>query len=198
MYMKRQVERMSHDTDLRVVRSRMSIRNAFMELLEVKSFEEITVRDITTVAMVSRGTFYLHFEDKYDLLDKIEKDMAEELDQFSSLITEESLHKSRAEGKPLPHLLPLLAYIEENPGFFNLVASNDRSMQFYGKLAEKYSYRMMEVLQLDQDSPLFAYKLQIGISATSSVLNKWISDGMKEKKEDIAKLITGTIWSFSM
>ena len=189
---------MSHDTDLRVIRSRMSIRNAFMELLEVKSFEKITVRDITSMAMVSRGTFYLHFEDKYDLLDQIEAEMAEELDQFSVLITEESLQKSREEGTPLPHLLPLLTYIEENPGFFNLVASNDRSTQFYGKLAEKYSFRMVEILQLDQNTPMFAYKIQIGISAISSVLNKWIADGMKEKKEDIAKLITGMLWSFSL
>jgi AcrR family transcriptional regulator len=53
------------------------------ELLERKSFQKITVNDICQDAMVSRSTFYLHFEDKYQLLmfflqnerKQLEKDM---------------------------------------------------------------------------------------------------------------------------
>ncbi|MBE3560430.1 MAG: TetR/AcrR family transcriptional regulator [Ktedonobacteraceae bacterium] len=39
------------------------------QLLEEKSFQALTVHDITTRASVNRGTFYLHFSDKYALLD---------------------------------------------------------------------------------------------------------------------------------
>ena len=47
------------------------IREAFFELLGEVGFAKITVADICRRADVNRGTFYLHFEDKYALLDAL-------------------------------------------------------------------------------------------------------------------------------
>jgi AcrR family transcriptional regulator len=55
--------------DPRTKRTRQLLVDAFGKLLSQKSFEEITVQDITELATVNRATFYAHFEDKYDLLD---------------------------------------------------------------------------------------------------------------------------------
>jgi len=46
----------------------MALSITLMELLEKKSFRKITVNDICQNAMVSRSTFYMHFEDKYQLM----------------------------------------------------------------------------------------------------------------------------------
>jgi AcrR family transcriptional regulator len=53
--------------DLRVRRTRMMIQQAFMELLEEKGFQSITIQEIADRAMVNRATFYDHFADKYAL-----------------------------------------------------------------------------------------------------------------------------------
>jgi AcrR family transcriptional regulator len=45
--------------------------DSFIELSGKKEFKDITIKDITTEAMVNRATFYYHFEDKYDLLEKV-------------------------------------------------------------------------------------------------------------------------------
>ncbi|MCG7337572.1 TetR/AcrR family transcriptional regulator [Sporosarcina sp. ACRSM] len=58
-------------TDPRIQRTRKLIMDSFMELSEKKEFKEITVKDITTDAMINRATFYYHFEDIYDLLEKV-------------------------------------------------------------------------------------------------------------------------------
>ena len=58
-------------TDPRVLRTRKFIMDSFMELSSQKEFKDITVKDITTEAMINRATFYYHFEDIYDLLDKV-------------------------------------------------------------------------------------------------------------------------------
>lgn len=58
-------------TDLRVLRTRKLIMDAFMELSSKKEFKDITVKDITAEAMINRATFYYHFEDIYDLLEKV-------------------------------------------------------------------------------------------------------------------------------
>ncbi|MFJ8243873.1 TetR/AcrR family transcriptional regulator [Peribacillus asahii] len=62
------------NTDLRSVRTRKFIINSFIELLEKKDFNSIKISDITTGAMINRATFYHHFLDKYDLLEKVIKE----------------------------------------------------------------------------------------------------------------------------
>ncbi|MGG4187317.1 TetR/AcrR family transcriptional regulator [Paenibacillus peoriae] len=39
-------------------------------MLAEKNFEQITINEISYIANVNRGTIYLHYTDKYDLLDK--------------------------------------------------------------------------------------------------------------------------------
>lgn len=57
--------------DLRIKRTQKAIKESFFFLVEEKGFEHISVKDITDRAMISRNTFYLHYEDKNDLLNKV-------------------------------------------------------------------------------------------------------------------------------
>lgn len=57
--------------DLRIQKTQKSIKQAFFELIEEEGFDHISVKDITARAMISRNTFYLHYSDKFDLLNKI-------------------------------------------------------------------------------------------------------------------------------
>ncbi|SFB63019.1 transcriptional regulator, TetR family [Cohnella sp. OV330] len=57
--------------DRRVLKSQEAIKRAIIELMTEKSFDDITIRDISDRANVNRGTIYLHYMDKYDLLDKL-------------------------------------------------------------------------------------------------------------------------------
>ncbi|WP_053361423.1 TetR/AcrR family transcriptional regulator [Bacillus sp. FJAT-27251] len=58
-------------TDPRILRTRKLIMDSFIELSGKKEFKDITVKDITAEAMINRATFYYHFEDIYDLLEKV-------------------------------------------------------------------------------------------------------------------------------
>lgn len=55
--------------DRRVERTRQLLQQAFKEVVLEKGFSATSVQDITERANVNRGTFYLHFADKYMLLD---------------------------------------------------------------------------------------------------------------------------------
>jgi AcrR family transcriptional regulator len=57
-------------SDPRVRRTKQLLQQAFVDLARIKSFEDLTVKDITDRATVNRATFYAHFDDKYALLDE--------------------------------------------------------------------------------------------------------------------------------
>lgn len=46
-----------------------AIIESFMELLQKKSLDKITVKDIIEATEINRNTFYYHFQDIYDLLE---------------------------------------------------------------------------------------------------------------------------------
>ena len=55
--------------DRRIQRTRQALQRAFVEVVREKGFSATSIQDITERANVNRGTFYLHFTDKYMLVD---------------------------------------------------------------------------------------------------------------------------------
>ncbi|MCE3202323.1 TetR/AcrR family transcriptional regulator [Paenibacillus sonchi] len=70
---------MSKKTDLRILRTKQSIRTAFIALIQEKGYEAITIQDIADRAMINRNTFYLHYENKPDLLNTYMDELLGEL-----------------------------------------------------------------------------------------------------------------------
>ncbi len=55
--------------DLRIQKTKKSLRTALMSLLKEKDYEKITVIDICQEALINRMTFYKYYEDKNHLLE---------------------------------------------------------------------------------------------------------------------------------
>lgn len=55
------------------IRTDKAIMQAFIELLNEKSFEKITVQDILERTPVTRATFYAHFHDKYEIAERMQE-----------------------------------------------------------------------------------------------------------------------------
>ena len=66
-------------TDRRIIRTREVIYETVISLLSEKEFSRISVKDITNQANISRSTFYAHYQDKYDWLDKTVQEKLSEL-----------------------------------------------------------------------------------------------------------------------
>lgn len=56
--------KINNKDDRRVKRTKKSIREAFLSLLEQKDYDQITVTDIIEKADYNRATFYRHYHDK--------------------------------------------------------------------------------------------------------------------------------------
>lgn len=53
--------------DRRIRRTKKALKNSLMTLLKEKPMSKITVRELTELADINRGTFYLHYTDIFDL-----------------------------------------------------------------------------------------------------------------------------------
>ena len=62
---------MEQKSDLRVTKTRRLIKAAFLDLVQAKPVQKITVTELAKRAEISKGTFYLHYLDIYDLYNQM-------------------------------------------------------------------------------------------------------------------------------
>lgn len=72
-------------TDLRVLKTRQAIQDAFVDLVLSEGFERITVSELAKQAMINRQTFYKHYLDKYDLAEKMGKSILKRINEITQL-----------------------------------------------------------------------------------------------------------------
>ena len=65
--------------DRRVRKTKKQLRQALMDLMSEKPSKSISVRELAERADINRGTFYIHYKDVGDLLQRLEDEMAERL-----------------------------------------------------------------------------------------------------------------------
>lgn len=61
--------------DLREVKTKRAIKNAFIQLRTRKPLEKIKVKELCDMAEVSKATFYLHYQDIYHLSQVLEEEL---------------------------------------------------------------------------------------------------------------------------
>ena len=93
-----------------------------LKLMENKKFEAITVNDITELADVNRSTFYRHYLDKYELLEKIEDNILSEVINFHSTFI------SRLPNFKIDTSFKIEDYISVDNNFFNVFEKHLETM----------------------------------------------------------------------
>ncbi len=100
------MELISSSGNKEYLKAEEAILQAFFSLLEDYSFDQITVSQIIATANVNRSTFYRHYQDKYEILEKI---------QESALpVTNKMLHPFFESSKDLFEILFHTSYLEEH------------------------------------------------------------------------------------
>ncbi|WP_425334736.1 TetR/AcrR family transcriptional regulator [Priestia aryabhattai] len=115
------MEKKKLHTDPRILRTRQLIKDAFVELLEEIDFQKITVNRLAERATINRVTFYLHYRDIPDMLEKMADDMIEDISTiFNNTPTDQT---SSEEGR-WNIIENLLEHIAEHANFYkNILAS---------------------------------------------------------------------------
>jgi AcrR family transcriptional regulator len=71
----------SNNKFLKSEQTKLRIMDVYLDLIFEKEWDKISVKEICANANITRGTFYLYFNDIYDLLEQIEDPLLSELVQ---------------------------------------------------------------------------------------------------------------------
>lgn len=163
------------------------ISRSFKNLMEKKSFDKITISDISNEANVNRQTFYYHFHDKYELLNTVFYNdvIVELIDGFSI-------------DNWVEKFLTMLNTIKSNSKFYKNALHTSYGGEFRTyllNLTQKLIYDLIGTLAEehsidDVDRSYVAKFFAYGITGT---IIDWITSGMKDSPEFITKHLKDVI-----
>lgn len=96
--------------DPRILRTRQLLRNAFIELLQEMDIEKISVNRLTERATINRVTFYLHYRDIPDMLEKMADEMIEDISKVINPTIENEISTEDGDLQLLIHLFEHIAW----------------------------------------------------------------------------------------
>ncbi|SDW15537.1 TetR/AcrR family transcriptional regulator [Paenibacillus sp. CF384] len=170
--------------DRRSAKTREAIYQALIALMAEKDFDAITINDISTKADIHRGTVYLHYSDKFDLLDKVIKSHLGNMMKFCIL------SKLPEEESDLDHsLLQMFLYFEEHFTFYYTVLTHKGITCFQQQLIQLIQGGIVERLKVNEnyDKGNKEVAIQFLISAYVGVVEWWIINKMPLSPHNVAK-----------
>ncbi len=133
--------------DLRVRRTRKLLQQALIELTIEKGFAGITVQDIAERAMVNRTTFYRHYLDKYDLLEKYMDELYELTEQQEAAPSSGRDGEQGAGGAPVG-LVKMLEQVQAHANFYRVMLGETGDPAFVRKVQGYIEARIRALLPL--------------------------------------------------
>ena len=155
--------------DLRIQKTQKSIKQAFFELIEEEGFDHISVKDITARAMISRNTFYLHYSDKFDLLNKICDELVFKLFLGVGKQLRRETRKLRVDTYGAASVIKMgIKTIEEDREAYRILLTSSGSDLLTQKLQQAIR-RAFDLIKSDIDS-ISEYSLQYIISGICGII----------------------------
>ncbi|NLF45410.1 MAG: TetR/AcrR family transcriptional regulator [Syntrophomonadaceae bacterium] len=180
--------------DRRVIRTKQVILEALVTLIEEKGIDAVTVKDITRKANINRGTFYLHYQDKTDLLEKTVGDIMEEcqalLLQSNSLVIKEYVNSNN----PPLFMVSLFEYFDQNASLIRAFLSMKGDLSFQEQFKNIIWSNLFEKelsVHIKKDNLLVPgdYLVIYLISAHLGVIQHWLEKEQRETPREMASIL---------
>lgn len=151
------------------------IEKVFIELIQSKELNEITVSDICKRCELNRSTFYANYIDIYDLADKVRTYLEEEVNRLYEVEQEQQFNSN--------DYLRLFRHIQENQLFyrtyFKLGYDNQFKLKGYDIYQAAHYY----------DNQYIDYHIEFFRNGLNAIVKMWLAGGCKETPEEMDKII---------
>ncbi|WP_421378183.1 TetR/AcrR family transcriptional regulator [Bacillus salacetis] len=115
------MKKQNKQTDPRILRTRQLLKDAFVDLLQEMDVEKLSVNKLAERATINRVTFYLHYKDISDMLEKMADEMVEEV---SNVLDEPEANQQSNDEENMRMLERFLEHIAENAKFYKTILAS--------------------------------------------------------------------------
>ena len=155
--------------------TRRRLGDALVQLLVQKPVRQITVRELTRLAKVSRGTFYFHYRDIYELLDRLEQDQIDLLPRLNG------------ESEEMPTaLLALFEYLDEHDAVCTALLGDNSDPAFSRRLQEVIAERCIGYLAPGGGTFRQRYLTAFAVEGCFGAIAQWLQRGKQESAAEMA------------
>ncbi|MBS4761250.1 TetR/AcrR family transcriptional regulator [Carnobacteriaceae bacterium zg-ZUI252] len=167
----------------RQTQTKEAIKSAFIQLLQEKGFDAVTVSDLSRYAKVNRGTFYLHYVDKFDLVDQLVQEVFEAIWVHLELIDTNF---------PMETMILIFDNLKDNFQFIQVLSQ--RRFDYVNALLRQFLTALIEKLapiqhRLDHHPTLPPdYAKEVFLSSNAGIIFHWLSKGGVESSKEIAQI----------
>lgn len=181
--------------DRRVRKSKRAIKQAFIQLLKENNLDRITIQQISDLADVNRGTFYLNYEDKYALLDEMENEQIEKIKGFVDIRKMDLSTKTSDrfiedfENKIIKNVI---THIEHNIEFYQVILNLERKSQIEEQLADIVRSNIKHLIG-NKDNVFGIpenYYLSYVVGSMMSMIKYWVSDENRVSVEELVNYVS--------
>lgn len=180
----------------RSTQTKAKLKDSFIKLVRDKGLDNVTVSDLARDSKINRGTFYLHYLDKYDLMEKLEEQAINDLKQILLFDKNTENLNDPIELIPYDAILKALIYVKNDFDFIKTLASDGGDPNFILMIKEILSQmidskiQQSEKLTFSQKMLPEDYAREILLSSMVAILVLWIKKDAAESPEEIAVMIT--------
>lgn len=174
----------------RTEQTKAELKEAFWKLYSEKPIEKITVGEVCERAGYNRGTFYLHFQDLYDLLDRIEDTLLDGMTECVEACMKQ-LRRDSSKLSCIAACADVVMYYERNKPYITVLLGERGDPAFIYQLKENLKPLWREYV-IDGGSRSEAeidLLLEYTLAGTLFMISRWLTDPGSTSARQLAHLI---------
>lgn len=171
-------------TDRRVRRTRTLLQQSLIQLMAEKEIRDITVKELTDLADITRGTFYLHYCDIYDILRSMEYEMFVEFNEILS----RSTGLGQEESTPEAILADIFSLLDRRRDMARVMIGPHGDLAFVNRLKNLVKERIYQVLAHKKTGCEYDYAEAFAVSGCIGVIETWLYHPAPLPPREIARI----------
>lgn len=178
-------------SDRRIRKTKKALRDGLTSLMYTKSMKDITVKELTDEVDLNRGTFYLHYNDIFDMIEQLETELISEFEKALSSYTPEVIS-----GPPYPLLENVFEFLKENADLCTVLLSNNGDIAFVNKVKDIVCQKCFHdwfVMLPAYSTKHFDYLYSFILSGCIGLFETWLTNGLKETPKEMSTLAADMI-----